>query len=318
MSGLPPQRRLNANDMEFEGIERTPDGPPHNVDYWQFVGDGYFETMGIPIVEGRAFGPLDLEGSQPVALVNETMARTFWPGESPVGRRIRPSGDETPWFSIIGVVKDVKQGGMDAETGTESYFYYPQTAQALSFAPRTMNFAVRTTVPPSSIAPQVRDAVWALDAALPVADLEPMERVIYQSVARPRFLTLLLLVFGVVALSLAAVGTYGVMSYTVAERTHEMGIRIALGAKAGSVVGLVVKQGLAVAALGLAIGVVAAMALVKLMSSVMASMLFDTSATDLATFIAVPALLGVVALTACLIPAQRATRVDPIEVLRAE
>jgi putative ABC transport system permease protein len=313
MSGLPPMRRLNANDMQFEGIERTPDGPPHNVDYWQFVTADYFSTMGIPLVEGRLFEESDVEGTVPVALVNETMARTFWSGESPVGRRVRPNS-RTPWLTVVGVVKDVKQGGMEEETGTEAYFYYPQTAQAIGFAPRTMNAAVRTSVPPASLAPTVRETVWSMDANLPVADLQPMERVMYDSVARPRFLTLLLAVFGSVALALAAVGTYGVMSYTVAERSHEMGIRMALGAKAGGVVKLVLVQGLKIAITGLAIGLAGAFALTKLMSSI----LYGVSTTDLLTFVSVPILLALVAAVACLIPTRRATTVDPITVLRAE
>jgi putative ABC transport system permease protein len=313
MSGLPPQRRLNANDMQFEGIERIPDGPPHNVDYWQFVTADYFNTMGIPLVEGRFFTEQDAEGALPVVLVNETMARTFWPGESPLGRRVRPNS-RTPWLSVVGVVKDVKQGGLDEETGTETYFYYPQTAQAVGFGPRTMNVVVRASVPPTSLASSVRETVWSMDANLPLADLQPMERVMYDAVARPRFLTLLLGIFGSVALALAAVGTYGVMSYTVAERSHEMGIRMALGAKAGGVVKLVLAQGLKVAGIGLGIGLLGAFALTKLMSSI----LYGVSNTDVVTFVSVPILLSLIAVVACLIPARRATTVDPIKVLRAE
>ncbi len=313
MSGLPPNRRLNANDMDFEGIERSPDGPPHNVDFWQFVTADYFETMEISLVEGRFFEAQDAEGTVPVALVNETMARTFWPGESPIGRRIRPGGDDNPWMSVIGVAKDVKQQGLDAETGTETYFYYPQTAR-VGFAPRTMNIVVRASVPPASLGAAMRETVWALDPTLPVADLQPMDNVLFDSVARPRFLTVLLLIFGAVALALAAVGTYGVMSYTVAERSHEMGIRMALGAKASSVVGLVMRQGLTVAGLGLGVGLVGALVLTKLMSSI----LFGVDARDVTTFVSVPLLLAVVAVVACLVPARRATKVDPIEVLRAE
>jgi putative ABC transport system permease protein len=314
MSGLPPNRRLNANDMDFEGIERSPDGPPHNVDFWQFVTADYFETMEIPLVEGRFFEAQDAEGTVPVVLVNETMARTFWPGESPIGRRVRAGGDDNPWMSVVGVVKDVKQQGLDAETGTETYFYYPQTARAVGFAPRTMNIVLRTSVLPASLAAAMRETVWALDPTLPVAGLQPMANVLFDSVARPRFLTLLLLVFGSVALALAAVGTYGVMSYTVAERSHEMGIRMALGAKAGSVVRLVMRQGLTVAALGLGVGLVGALVLTKLMSSI----LFGVSTRDVTTFVSVPLLLTAVAAVACLVPARRATKVDPIEVLRAE
>jgi putative ABC transport system permease protein len=313
MSGLPPDRRLNANSMDFEGLERNPDGPPHNVDFWQFVSDDYFTTMGIPVMGGRAFSRQDVDGSLPVVMVNETMARTFWPDESPIGRRLRPRGG-SPWLTVIGVVKDVKQQGMDEETGTELYFYKPQVTTLFNSTFGTMNFVARTTVPPLSLARSVRETVWSLDATLPVADVLPMERVIFDSVARPRFLTLLLLTFGGVALTLAALGTYGVMSYTVAERTQEMGIRMALGAQSGAVIGLVLRQGLLVAGIGLVIGTAGAVGLTKLMSSI----LFGVSATDVATFAAVPLILLTVAAVACLVPALRATQVDPVTVLKAQ
>ena len=216
-------------------------------------------------------------------------------------------------MTVVGVVRDVKQNGLEEDTGTELYFYYPQVA-ALGFGSNTMNVVVRTSTPPASLATAMRQAVWSLDGTLPLADLQPMDRVLFDSVARPRFLTLLLALFGAVALALAAVGTYGVMSYTVAERTHEIGIRMALGAKAGSVVKLVVVQGLQVAGIGLALGIAGAFALTKFMSSI----LFGVSASDVTTFVGVPILLMAVASVACLIPARRATRVDPIEVLRAE
>jgi putative ABC transport system permease protein len=177
-----------------------------------------------------------------------------------------------------------------------------------------MNVVVRASVPPTSLASAMRETVWGIDATLPIADLQPMERVLYESVARPRFLTLLLAIFGGVALALAAVGTYGVMSYTVAERTHEMGIRMALGAEAGGVVKLVLVQGLRVTGIGLGLGLVGAFGLTKLMSSI----LYGVSSTDVTTFVAVPLLLAGVAAVAVLIPARRATKVDPIEVLRVE
>ena len=200
------------------------------------------------------------------------------------------------------------------DTGTELYYYYPQVAAIFGPGSLTMNVVVRSSVPPTSLAPAMRQTVWELDATLPLADLQPMNTVLFDSVARPRFLTLLLAIFGGVALTLAAIGTYGVMSYTVAERTHEMGIRLALGAKPGGVVKLVLVQGLQVAAIGLGLGMIGAFGLTKLMSSI----LFGVSTTDVITFVGVPALLTLIASVACLIPAWRATRVDPIEVLRAE
>ncbi len=314
MSGLPPRRRLNANDTEFEGLERTEDGPPHNVDFYQWVTDGYFNTMGIRLVDGRPFSDQDMgDGAQPVAIVNETLASVFFSGESAVGRRLRPCcGDGNPWMSIVGVVADVKQDGVENETGTELYFYTPQVAAVANFAPRSMNVVLRTTVPPIQIAGQARQAVWSLDGTLPLADLQTMSGALRSSVARPRFLTLLLGVFGSVALALAAVGTYGVMSYSVAERNRELGIRMALGAEAGGVLRLVLGQGLSVAGVGLGLGVGAALFLTRFMGS----LLYGIGATDVATFVVVPLLLVAVAACACLLPARRATRVDPMVVLR--
>ena len=313
MNGLPPLRAVNANDTEFEGLERTEDGPPHNVDYWQFVSDSYFETMRIPIVEGRAFSVQDMgtEG-MPVALVNETMAKTFWPDESPLGRRVKPPGDENPWLTVVGVVKDVKQAGLENETGTELYFFVPQVA-LIGYFPRTMQVVLRTNVPPTSLASTVREAVWSLDGALPLSDQQTMGYVLYGSVARPRFVTLLLTIFAAVALALAAVGTYGVMSYSVAERGHEIGIRMALGADPGGVLSMVLYEGIKLAGVGVVVGLLAAFGLTRFM----ATFLYEVASTDLVTFVAVPVVLVLVAAFAVLIPARRATRVDPIVVLRS-
>jgi predicted permease len=314
MSGLPPQRDLNANDTQFEGLERTPDGPPHNVDYYQTVTTGYLATMGIEVVEGRGFEVADGPDGVPVALVNETLARVFYPGESALGRRIRPCcGDDVPWLEIVGVVADVKQGGLNEPTGTELYFHLPQAA-ALGAAPRTMNVVVRGAGSPQSLAAPAREIVVRLDRTLPLSGVRTFDQVLASSTARPRFLTLLMGVFAALALTLAAVGTYGVMAYSVAQRSRELGIRMALGAEQGRVLGLVLRQGLVLAGLGLAVGTVAALAL----TGVMESMLFQVEARDTATFVLVPALLGAVAVAACWIPARRATRVDPVTVLRED
>ena len=313
MSGLPPVRRINANTMEFEGLEQTDDGPPQNVDYWQFVMDDYFSTMEIPLLDGRVFELGDANGDAPVGVVNQTMADTFWP-DGAIGRRLRFGGDQAPWITVVGVVGDVKQGGMDQETGTELYFYTPQSAQIYGFGSRSMNVVLRTTVAPASLTAQARRAVWETDAALPLASVQTMESAIYGSMARPRFLTMLLGVFGGIALSLAAVGTYGVMSYFVAERSREMGIRMALGAESNSVLALVLCQGLMVAFVGLALGTVGALALNRFIES----LLFGIDALDAVTFAAVPAVLAAVAVAACLIPARRATRVDPMVVLKSD
>jgi predicted permease len=320
MSGLPPLRDVNANDMKFEGLERTADGPAHNVDYWQFVSPEYFSTMGIELVAGRAFGLQDDGASEPVAIVNERLVQVFYPdlyAQSPelvLGRRLGPGGDDSPYLTIVGVARDVKQGGIGSQTGTEVYFYAPQVAAALGYGIRQVHVMVRSDRPPLAMAAAVRDAVWALDPSLPIADLQTLEEHVSSTLARDRFLTLLLTVFALVALTLAAVGTYGVISYSVAERRREIGIRMAMGAEASSVLRMVVVSGGRLALAGLTLGVIGALALTKVMSS----LLYGVSATDPAAFIMAPGVLALVALAACLIPARRATRVDPALVLRDE
>lgn len=311
MSGLPPLRNLNANDTQFEDVEPSPDRP-FNVDFYQTVQGGYFATMGIPIVDGRGFGPGDDAGGTPVAIVNETLARMYYPDRSALGRRIRPAGAPF-WLTVVGVVKDVKQGGIAEATGTELYFHNPQVAGA-GIAQRTMNIVVRTARPPLSLAGEVRAVMRELDASLPVARLQTMEQNVAETVRRPRFLTLLLGVFAALALALAAVGTYGVLSYSVAERSHEFGIRMAMGAQTGDVLAMVLKSGLALAGAGLVLGVAGAVGATRLMRT----LLFGVSATDATTFLVAPVVLAAVAVAACLIPAQRATRVHPAVVLREE
>ena len=313
MSGMPPRRDVNANDTEFEGIQQTEDGPAHNTDYWQFVTADYFETMKIRLLDGRVFNAAD-EAGAPVVVINKRLADVFYPGTNPIGRRLRPPGDGAPWLTIVGVVEDVKQGGLDAEVGTELYFYYPQVAAIPNALPRTMNVIVRTQGDPMRIASTVNTQVRALDAALPVANMASMTDVLYESIARPRFLTLLLAIFAGVALSLAAVGTYGVMAYSVAQRKQEIGIRMALGAQRSSVLGMVLSQGFSVAGIGLIIGVGGALALSKLLSS----LLFNVSTTDGVAFVSAPLLLAGVAVIACYVPARRATHVDPARVLKQD
>ncbi|MEJ2184418.1 MAG: ABC transporter permease [Gemmatimonadota bacterium] len=309
MSGLPPLRNVNANDTRFEGMQPTSDRP-FNVDYYQTVQGDYFNTMDIPIVEGRGFRPGDDAKGAPVLLINETLAKMYYPDQDPIGRRIQPSGAPF-WLTVVGVVKDVKQAGLSEATGTELYFNNPQVAAA-GVAQRTMNIVVRTTRPPLALAGEVRAAVRDLDPALPLAHLQTMQQNIDETIRRPRFLTLLLTIFALLALTLAAVGTYGVLAYAVAERGHEIGIRMAMGARTGNVLGMVLKSGLALAAAGLVLGVGGAFAVTRLMQS----LLFGVSATDATTFLLAPLVLILVAVAACFIPAHRATRVDPAVVLR--
>ena len=319
MTGLPPFREVNANDTEFEGLQQGPGLPAHNVDYWQRTTVSYFETMKIPLVRGRGFNEGDI-GGPPVVVINETLAKTFYGKTDPIGRRIRPPGprlqpgqpDTLPWFTIVGVAKDVKQGGLDQKVKTELYFNIEQGPRVNNFAPGALNFVVRTTRPLAELAPAIQSAVRGMDPGLPVVQLRQMEAVFKDSVSRQRFLSQLLGIFALVALTLAAIGTYGVLSYLVTERNREIGIRVALGATTGEIVRMVLKQGLGISGLGVVAGIVGALALARLTQS----LLFGVSPTDPVTYLFVGALIMTVALVACLVPANRAMRVDPLVAIR--
>jgi predicted permease len=315
MSGLPPQRRVDANDTDIESFTSPPEGPFENVDYYQTVGADYFETMGIPILEGRAFTATD-DGGAPVAIVNEAFVRTFFPGRSPLGQRLRVGfSDRNPFMTIVGVAKDVKQGGVDQKTGTELYFYGPQAiAETRLFAPLQMHLVVRSDLPPAALVTAVADVVRRADAALPMAGLKSMDEVFGDSIRRPRLIAQLLGLFAGLALVLAAIGTYGVLAYMVTERRREIGIRMALGADHGTVVGDVMRQGLGLAAAGIVLGVIAALGLGRLV----ASLLFGVQAWDPITLGAVIGTIGLVAGLASGLPAWRASRVDPTIALRSE
>ena len=310
MSGLPPLRRVNANDTDIEGYDAPPEGPFENVDYYQTVTTGYVETMGIPVVEGRGFTSAD--EATPAVMINETMARTFYRGQSPIGRRVKPSGPATiPWFTIVGVVKDVKQGGVEKKTGTELYF---NLMSRPGVNPGPMNFVLRTPMTPSALAGSIQRAVSELDPALPIIKLQSMDDVFAEAIGRPRLLAQLLGVFAGLAILLAAIGSYGVLSYMVTERRREIGIRMALGADRGSVLRMVLRQGLTLTAIGVAGGLAVALA----MNRVLSSLLFGVRPSDPATMGAVVALIASVALVACYLPARLATRVDPMIVLRED
>jgi predicted permease len=319
MTGLPPFRQVNANDSDFEHIPDTP-GPPtgefpaQNIDYYQYVSVGYTETMGIPVVSGRAFEERDTSGP-PVVLVNETLVKRFFPNRDPIGMRVKPGfSAQLPWFTIVGVLKDVKQGGISAETGTELYMLTDQAPRTLNFAPAGMNFVVRSDRSLSALAPELRRAVAEIDPALPLIRMRTMEDVVGDSIARPRFLTTLLGIFAAVALALAAVGTYGILAYLVTERRQEIGIRMALGADRGMILRLVLLRGLLLSGLGLAIGLAASLGL----SRVLGTLLFNVPPNDPATLALVAGVIAVVGAAACLVPAWRATRTDPLIALRAE
>ncbi len=282
------------------------------MDYWQTVGDRYFETMGVSLLDGHFFDQRDGQGAPPVAIVNRAMAIHFWGTQSPVGRRVR-TRTETPWLTIVGVVEDVKNAALDQPAGTELYFPARQMG-TFGFGLRNPNFILRTSGDPMALAAAAREVIAAIDPALPLASVRTMDDVLGAAESRPRFLTLLLGLFSLVALALAGVGIYGLMSYSVTQRTNEIGIRMALGAQPSDVLRLIVGHGMRLTSLGLAIGIAAAIVLTRSL----ASLWFGISATDPLTFTSITVILCGVALLACYLPARRAMRVDPIVALRYE
>jgi putative ABC transport system permease protein len=319
VSGLPPVRPINANTTAIEGAVssavRTPAGQGPNsgtqfdeIDYYNLVGMRYFDTVGARLLDGRLFQQGDGASANPVVVVNQTMARKYWPNGSAVGHRIRNGPPNTPWRTIVGVVSDIKNAGLDRPSGTELYF--PTT----QIPPRLAYLFVKTRADPLSAANAIRAEMRALDRALPISDLRTMEDVLDSARARPRFVTLVLTLFSSIALLLAALGIYGVISYSVAQRTSEIGIRMALGAQSGDVLKLVGWTGLRFAIAGTVLGAFGAFALTRTMSG----LLFGVSSFDAGTFAAMAAALIAVTMVACWIPARRASKVDPLVALRYE
>jgi putative ABC transport system permease protein len=268
------------------------------------VTPGYFQTLGIPLIAGRTFTPDDL--GKPYIIINQLMARTYWPGQNPVGQRFisGPWGANPNWSTVIGVVGDVKQFGLDSERTNDVYFLWYGGSY----------LTVRTSSDPLALAPAVRRAIHELDAAAPVSDFRSMEQVLDETSASRRFTTLLLSIFAGVALALAVIGIYGVMSWSVAQRRQEIGLRMALGADGRGIFGLILGRGLKLGLIGLAIGLGATLAL----SRVLANQLFEISPHDPWILSGVSILMIVVTTAACYLPARRATEVDPLETLRAE
>jgi putative ABC transport system permease protein len=307
-TGLPPIRRIDANDTMIEGFVPRPDGPIQNIDYYNSVSGHYFETAGAHLLEGRFLNDGDGASSTPVVVVNRTLARTFWPHESALGHRVRSGPPTAPWRTIVGVVGDIKNAGLDRATGTELYFPYPQNPAYTAY------LLVRTKGDPMSFAGGVRNQVHELDRALPISGLRSMEDALSSDRARPRFLTLLLTLFSSLSLALAALGIYGVISYSVAQRTNEIGIRMALGAQSGDVLRLVTLAGLRLAVAGALIGSAGSLALTRTLSG----LLFGVSSVDPLTFAGMATALIAVTMLACYFPARRASKVDPLVALRYE
>ena len=297
----------NQTDTNFL-IEGRPAPPPNQEPsaWFNSISPDYFQAMQLRLIKGRNFTDSDNEKSPLVAIIGETMARKFWPSEDPLGKRIGRGPDK--WREIIGVVRDVRHFSLSTDPPPTMYFPMRQVPA------RGMDLVVRTSGDPLSMVPTLRQQVWAGDRNLAIANFGSMKDQVAASIIQQRFILTLLACFAGLALLLAAIGIYGVMSYAVTQRTHEIGIRMALGARVGDVLRLVFRQGLALTSIGVAIGMVLAFALTRLMTS----LLFGVTPTDAFTFAIVAAALIVVALAACLIPARRATRVDPLVALRYE
>jgi predicted permease len=292
-------------------VEGVPEPPP-GQDFdgrWRVCSPHYFRALGMTLLEGRAFTDRDRAGAQPVVIVNETLARKYWPNESAIGKRIRFTGDpaRNPWMQVVGVVRDVKHE-LSLEVTPEYYLPHSQDAWG------ELVLAARTRGEPTALASAIRGEVLKLDNDQPVSRIRTMEQVSAESVMLQRHSVVALGIFASLALLLAAIGLYGVMSYTVTQRTNEIGIRVALGANPRDVMKLVVRQGMALVLVGVAVGVIASLGLARLIDT----LLVDVRPTDPLTFSISGLLLVVVALLACWIPARRAARVDPMVALRQE
>ena len=275
----------------------------------RIIDPNYFRAMGIPLRAGRPFAETDSPDSAKVMVINENMARRFWPNDDPIGKRVTMKDWGPPLTGeIVGIVGDVRADGMDTDVRPMIYWPYTQFPQIFD------NIVIRTEGNPLNLVAAVKSQIWSVDPSQAVANVDTMEQVLASSVATRRFNLILITLFAATALALASVGIYGVISYTVSQRTHEIGIRMALGAQGSDVMKLVVAQGVTLTLAGVSLGVAAAIGLTRLMST----LLYGVSPTDVATFASVAVLLSVIALAACIIPARRATKVDPMFALRCE
>jgi putative ABC transport system permease protein len=313
----------SGNAMSSHMIEDHPT-PPNSLPPMlgtRFMSPGYFKTLGIPLVEGRSFDQIDPGRAEDGVVVSQAVARHFWPGGSALGKRLSPGGPGEPiakWFTVIGVAGDVREQGLHQKPVEAVYYSVrrmnPDTED--EWVPREFALVVKAKpgVDPAGLVGVVSQAVWSIDPKLPLSGVRTMEKVVERSMARTSFTMLLLGIGAAVALLLGAVGIYGVISYIVSQRTQEIGVRMALGAQRGDVSSMVMKEGLALALLGISLGLAVALGVTRLMKA----LLYEVSATDPATFAAVPLLLALVAILASYVPARRAAGVEPLEAIRYE
>jgi putative ABC transport system permease protein len=311
LSTDPPITDDSRGDLTIEGQAPLAYGDEQTATYGS-ISPGYFNAMGIPLLRGRVFTDQDREGHMPVVIISTTFANRFFPGQDPVGKRLKQGGaddEDSPWMTVVGVVGDVHHYGLSAEVSAEMYMPFAQKPE-----PEITLIVRSAAANPFSLLPAIRAEVEAIDKDQPIFGAQTMEHLLSNSVASERLSVILLGLFAALAFMLACVGIYGVISYSVTQRTHEIGVRIALGASTGDILKLVVGQGMRMVAGGLVLGLLASLALTRVMSS----LLFNVSATDPATFILVSVLLAAVAFLASYLPARRATRVDPMVALRYE
>jgi putative ABC transport system permease protein len=300
-----------GNVLGFVIENRLPQSPSENTADAEvrIVTENYFRTMGIPLMRGRLFESQDGPKAPEVIVINQTMANRYFPGEDPIGKRITLGDPKSgAWMTIVGIVSDTRHEALTAEPYSQMYGVYTQSPR------RALNLVLRTSGDPISLVTAIRSRVAAVDGDLPLSNVRTMEQILSESTLRPRFNMLLITIFAVVAMTLASVGVYGVISYSVSQRTHEIGVRIALGAHPGDIFKMVVGQGLRLAIVGVGVGVVAAFALTR----VMEGLLYGVQATDPLTFVAISVGLTAIVLMASYLPALRATKVDPMISLRYE
>ncbi len=324
LDGMLPARPVNANDIAFPGRTYVRGMPPWNVDYWQFVNGGALGTLGARIVAGRDILATDVASSPPVVVINQAFAARFFPGEDPIGRLVTVNQNNDPTKdvnqTVVGVVADLRQAGIDQPAGTEVFMPYAQAVQ-LGDPPQADLSAyvlLRTTGDPGDSIPAVQRAVAELDPGLPLYQMRSMDDVMWEAIARPRFLAFLLSSFAGLALLLAAIGIYGVMAHTVAQRTHEIGLRMALGALPSQVRTMVLRQAATLVACGIAIGLVLAIVFEQVLTSSLHGVFYGASLAQPLLLALVGIGVAVIALGATWIPVRRATRIQPTVALRSE
>jgi putative ABC transport system permease protein len=309
---LPLTGTIGNWSITQEGRPKAPGENPNGD--WQVVTPGYFESMGIRLVRGRFLLDTDDEHAPVVAVINETMAARYWPGQDAIGKRFRIGGLSTPWVTIVGLSGEVRHNTVTEKPRAEMYIAHAQWGIAGASTRRAMTFTIRTTADPLAIVPRMREVVRSIDPTLPVSEVRTLDAIAADALSQARFTMLLLGLFAALALTLAAVGVYSLTSLLIARRRKEIGIRIALGARTTEIVAMVVGRGIRLAVVGVGLGLLTAAGV----SRVMVSVLYAVAPTDPLTFVAVAAILLGVALLACVIPAARAARLDPIAALRQE